>query len=89
MQQWEAKPVDVDNVKIIPGDVLILPLNNVNLYRLRGLTFHPPEDVDYALPWLATMSAPSGAGFYSHFRGPLPWVFAHIPPERYEVLRVK
>ena len=89
MQQWKAKPVDVENVRVLPGDVLVVPFNNTNLYRLRGVIFDSAEHVDYPQPWLATMSAKAGAGFYSSVHGPLPWIFTDVPPERYEVQRVR
>ena len=88
-QEWKAKPVDSRNVKIIPGDVLIVPISNTNLFRFPGLIFGPPEQVNYVQPWLATMSGRAGAGFYSSVRGPLPWVLTYVPPERYDVLRVR
>jgi 4-amino-4-deoxy-L-arabinose transferase-like glycosyltransferase len=89
MEQGKAKPVDVQNVKIIPGDVLIVPFSNTNLYRFPGFIFEPPEHVNYAQLWLATMNAKAGAGFYSSVHGPLPWIFTDVPPERYDVLRVR
>ena len=89
MQQWKAKPVDVGRTIPLPGDILIVPSGNTNLYRLRGLILGPPEHVNYAQPWLATMSAVAGAGFYSSVHGPLPWVLTDVPPERYDVQRVR
>jgi 4-amino-4-deoxy-L-arabinose transferase-like glycosyltransferase len=89
MQQWMAKPVDVEKSKIIPRDVLIVPSNNTNLFWFPNLYLGPPEHVNYAQPWRATMTAEVGAGFYSSVYGPLPWVLAYVPPERYDVRRVK
>ena len=88
-QQWKAKPVDVENAIPLPGDILIVPFNNTNLYRFPGLILGPPEHVDYVQPWLATTNAKAGAGFYSSVHGPLPWIFTDVPPERYDVLRVR
>ena len=88
-QQWKAKPVDVENAIPLQGDVLIVPFNNTNLYRFPGLILGPPEHVDYVQPWLATTNAKAGAGFYSSVHGPLPWIFTDVPPERYDVLRVR
>ena len=89
MEQWKAKPVDVRNAKILHGDVLIIPFNNTNLFRFPGPILGFPEQVNYVQPWLTTMNAKAGAGFYSSIYGPLPWALAYVPPERYDVLRVR
>jgi hypothetical protein len=87
MEQWRAKPVDQNERGIVSGDLVIIPVNNTNI----SLPATPgrPELVNFPQFLLATMSLETGAGFYSSRWGPLPWVFARIPPEPYLVFRVK
>jgi 4-amino-4-deoxy-L-arabinose transferase-like glycosyltransferase len=90
MEQWKAKPLDRTERGMIPGDVLIVPLSNSNVSRTPPVpTTGPPEQVDYPQFLLATMRAEMHAGFYSSQWGPLPWVFAPIPPEQYLIFRIK
>ncbi len=90
MEQWKAKPLDRAERGMISGDVLIVPLSNSNVSRTPPVpTTGPPEQVDYPQFLLATMSREMRAGFYSSRWGPLPWVFASIPPEQYLIFRVK
>jgi 4-amino-4-deoxy-L-arabinose transferase-like glycosyltransferase len=89
MERWKAQPVDVENIKLVPGDVLVVALNNTNLYQFKGLTFDRPEHVNYVQPLLATMNEDAGAGFYSSVYGPLPWVFADVSRQRYDLLYVR
>jgi hypothetical protein len=88
MEQWRAKPADRNARGIVPGDLVIIPLNNTAITILPAPTDRP-EQVDFPQFPLATMSQETGAGFYSDIWGPLPWVFARIPPEHYLVFRAK
>ena len=89
MEQGRAKAVDVRESRFFPGDVLITPLNNTNLAPLGIRTMAFPQQVQLASFPIATMSAEAGAGFYLSQRGPLPWAFGFVPPERYNILRVE
>ena len=90
MEQWKAKPLDRAERGMISGDVLIVPLSNSNVSRTPPVpTTGPPEQVNYPQFLLATMSPEMCTGFYSSRWGPLPWVFARIPPEQYLIFRIK
>jgi len=90
MEQWKAKPLDRAERGTISGDVLIVPLSNSNVSRTPPVpTTGPPEQINYPQYLLATMSPEMHAGFYSSRWGPLPWVFARIPPEQYLIFRIK
>jgi Dolichyl-phosphate-mannose-protein mannosyltransferase len=90
MEQWKAKPLDRTEHRMVSGDVLIVPLSNTNVSRTPPVpTTGPPEQVNYPQFLLATMSPEMRAGFYSSRWGPLPWVFARIPPEQYLIFHVK
>ena len=89
MEQWRAKPVDQNERGIVSGDLIIIPVNNSNISQTLPATPGRTELVNFPQFLLATMSPETGAGFYSSRWGPLPWVFARIPPEPYLVFRVK
>jgi hypothetical protein len=89
MEQWRAKPEDQNERGILSGDLLIIPVNNTNISRTLPVATSRAEQVNFPQFLLATMSQETGAGFYSSRWGPLPWVFARIPPELYLVFRVK
>jgi 4-amino-4-deoxy-L-arabinose transferase-like glycosyltransferase len=89
MEQWRAKPVDQNERGIVSGDLVIIPVNNTNIRRTPPATPGRTELVNFPQFLLATMSPETGAGFYSSRWGPLPWVFARIPPEPYLVFRAK
>jgi hypothetical protein len=89
MEQWRAKPVDQNQRVIVSGDLVIIPGTNTNISLPSPATTDLMEQVNFSQFLLATMSLETGAGFYSSRWGPLPWVFARIPPEPYLVFRVK
>jgi len=89
MEQWRAKPVDQNERGIVSGDLVIIPWTNTNISLTSPATTALTEQVNFPQFLLATMSSETGAGFYSSRWGPLPWVFARIPPELYLVFRVK
>jgi hypothetical protein len=89
MEQWRAKPLDQNEQGIVSGDRVIIPVNNTNISGTLPATPSRTEEVNFPQFLFATMSSQTGAGFYSSNYGPLPWVFARIPPEPYFVMWVK
>ena len=90
MQQWKAKPLDLEQHGLVPGDVLIVPINNTNVSRKPAApTIASFEQINYAQFFAITMSREIGAGFYSSKWGPLPWEVALVPPEHYLIFRIK
>jgi len=89
MEQWRAKPEDQNERGILSGDLLIIPVNNTNISETLPVITSRTGQLNFPQFLLATMSLETGAGFYSSRWGPLPWVFARIPPEPYLVFRVK
>ena len=90
MQSNNARAVDMAALALEPGDAVITPFNNTNIYAF------PPEAIepiqDFAFPvcgWLSTLQAEIGADFYSSDVGPLPFAFGPVLPERYRVWSVK
>ena len=89
MQALGAKPLDGKRPGIRPGEVLIIPQNNSNVYPVNPHWIEDRKLIRFdTLPWLATMNPQMGAGFYSDAVGPLPFVFGPVPADVYEVLRI-
>jgi hypothetical protein len=90
MQTLGAGALDYDASEVGPGDFIALPQNNV--VELRGIPRQLiASSESIALPlhsWASTICAGLGAGFYSSYWGPLPYVFGPIPPEHYVLLRM-
>jgi 4-amino-4-deoxy-L-arabinose transferase-like glycosyltransferase len=90
MQQWRAKPLDLEQHRPVPSDALIVPINNTNVSRKPAApTIASVEQMNYAQFFAITMSPEIGAGFYSNKWGPLPWAVGSVPPERYLVFNIK
>jgi 4-amino-4-deoxy-L-arabinose transferase-like glycosyltransferase len=90
MQQWGAQPLDLEQRGLVPGDLLIVPINNTNVSRKPAApTIASFEQTNYAQFFTVTMSREIGAGFYSSKWGPLPWDVAPAPPEHYLIFRIK
>ncbi|HSH39693.1 MAG TPA: glycosyltransferase family 39 protein, partial [Chthoniobacterales bacterium] len=56
--------LDVKHSRIVPGDLMIMPLNNTNLFELESVDLVANVELQ-PLRWLTTMSVRTGAGFYS------------------------
>jgi 4-amino-4-deoxy-L-arabinose transferase-like glycosyltransferase len=90
MQQWQAKPLDLEQHGLVPGDTLIVPTNNTNVSRKPATpTIASFEQMNYAQFFAITMSREVGAGFYSSKWGPLPWVVGAVPAEHYLIFRLE
>jgi len=90
MEAVGARPFDRLRLGMVPGDLMILPENNTNVFfPLSGIPMFLLRVIQ--LPssrWLATAQPGIGAGFYSEIVGPLPFAFGTVPPERYYVLLI-
>jgi len=90
MQQWNAKPLDRTQPTIASGDVLIVPINNANVWSPSPALLMPsPGQVNFPQFPVTTMNWEIHAGFYASNWGPLPWVVASAPPEHYLIFRIK
>jgi 4-amino-4-deoxy-L-arabinose transferase-like glycosyltransferase len=71
------------------GDRVAIPLGNANVLVPPADAFVHRDELDVAvLPFLATLNARVGAGFYVDDWGPLPFAFGRVPPERYVVIEL-
>jgi 4-amino-4-deoxy-L-arabinose transferase-like glycosyltransferase len=90
MQLWGAHPVDFLRSDMNRGDVLVVPENNTDAYRLPSSQFVASESllaINLPQP-LSTMRWRSGAAFYASFYGPLPFAFGPGETERYYIFRL-
>lgn len=90
MQQFGARPTDLQTSLFRTGDVVVIPENTTNSFGPpAGFTLGSIRLISFALPGrVATMSQPLGAGFYASVWGPLPFSFGPVPPERYLIARL-
>jgi 4-amino-4-deoxy-L-arabinose transferase-like glycosyltransferase len=89
MEAHGAKRIDYDSSVLLPGDVVIVPEYNTQVQSMSPRAVVQLETADFpTLPWLASLSHPVGAGFYTDVYGPLPYGLGAIPPKRYFVFGV-
>jgi hypothetical protein len=90
MQAYGDKPVDVKKRDIAAGDIIVVPINNVNTVPLKEDRISLKKTLQL-IPcrWLTTMQKDIGAGFYLHRSGPVPFIFGKIPPETYLLFETK
>lgn len=86
MDALGASALDAEHTLLKRGDLVATPLNNANLSPLGPDLVVLREMITVPGPgWLTTMTGEVGAGFYASLRGPLPFAFGLIPPERVAV----
>lgn len=82
MQASGGRAMDVKNPLAQPGDVIAIPVQNVDQ--------HPPDPQKTALPeifstpvfpWLATFAPDIGGSFYAAISAPLPFAFGNVEPD--------
>ena len=88
MQLFGARPLETGGYGSQPGDLIVIPKNNVNIFPI-SLQTTEEDCIDVDLhSWATTMSKEVGAGFYFSGWGPLPFALGPVPPERYYLLKV-
>jgi len=86
MQEAGAKAWDMRRSIIKPGDFIVIPSNNTNVYKMNNHRIRFVERISLVpSSWIATMSHALGAGFYWDAKGPLPFAIGIVPPEEYSV----
>jgi hypothetical protein len=90
MQARGFTPADELGSNFREGDLVIIPENNVEqIDRPAQFDVVAPKTLQLAQRrYVATMSSPLDAGFYSSLWGPLPFVFGPVPPETYNFYRL-
>jgi hypothetical protein len=88
MEALGAKALNVQAPRVTPGDVIVTPTTNTNIYPLRNS--RSPDIIEMPTTrWLATMNTANAAGFYSDVFGPLPFALGTIPAERFFIVEVR
>ena len=89
MESYGARPVDFANSVLSPGDMLIIPENNIETLKFPSELIASSELLEIDLhQHVSTMRWSMGAGFYSSFWGPLPFATGRVPTERYFLFRI-
>ena len=87
MEARGAKAIDLDTTVIMPGDIIVFPHNNVNLWFLPEDKTRIAETVVLGAPrFVSTMTLGPGAGFYASEWGPLPFMTGRLNKETYWVI---
>ena len=89
MELRGAHPVDLNDPSAQPGDFVVIPVNNIQLAAIAPQFVASSQS--FTLPVrsrASTICRSLGAGFYSSYWGPLPYVFGPIPPERYVIVQL-
>jgi Dolichyl-phosphate-mannose-protein mannosyltransferase len=90
MEKWGATPLNSRDSEITSGDVMIVPANNVDVVAIPPERIFTPDILSFpVLPLISTGGLGTGAGFYSHVRGPIPWAISRVPPEKFYVARFR
>lgn len=89
LQEAGGRPLDRRVSRVGPGDVVVIPANNTNLFPIPREAVQGWEVLEFPVAGpAATMSGPAGAGYYSDVWGPLPFALGPAPPERYLVYAI-
>jgi len=88
MESFGARPLEQGEYESHPGDIIVVPVNNTNPFKIAEETILERTVEIPVHSWVATISPEVGAGFYSSVWGPLPFATGPVPNERYYMLRV-
>lgn len=87
MEARGAKAIDLGTTVILPGEMIVFPYNNVNLWFLPEDKTRIVETVVLDSPrFVSTMTLGPGAGFYASEWGPLPYMTGRLNNETYRVM---
>ena len=88
MELFGARPLEQGVIASSPGDIIVVPANNTNRFKLAEETILAASLEVEVRSRVTTMSPEVGAGFYSSLWGPLPFAIDPVPNERYVIRRV-
>lgn len=89
MESLGSKPLDFGNPQLAPGDIIVIPENNIQLREIPPQYVASRDSLVFAQNLgTTTISHELGAGFYSSYWGPLPYAVGPVAPERYWILRL-
>lgn len=87
MESHGAQPIENIDAQLSPGDILVVPEDNLNLMSISPQQVTCSEIITTPVfPWLTTWNRTACAGFYSSaVWGPLPFAFGSISPQNIRV----
>ena len=89
MESFGARPVVVDDPPHLAGDSLAVSGND-RLFEMRPEFVSSRDTIQIPMHLgITTIQRELGAGFYSSDLGPLPFAIGPVPPERYELIRLR
>jgi len=89
MESLGGVALDPDQVEATILDVVVVPRNNSNT-EIQLPASRPDNTVTIKMKTgVTTVGGQVGAGFYSSLWGPLPYAFAPVPDEKYELYSMK
>lgn len=82
-------PLELSDPQAHSGDFVVIARNNSHFAKIMPSFIASQENVEVPLKsWATTISSDLGAGFYSSYWGPLPYVIGPVPVERYSIIRL-
>jgi 4-amino-4-deoxy-L-arabinose transferase-like glycosyltransferase len=89
LQTLGAKPFDILTNQAKPGEIMVIPSNNANIFLPDKETVRILEILRFeGCRWLSSMHPAMGAGFYADSSGPLPYAFGRVPSDDYYVFLI-
>jgi len=89
MGQNGSRPIDIRHPGVRPGDSTAIPSNNIQLVDIPATTIASWEEFELDPGgWASTVDSQLGAGFYSSYWGPLPFVIGRARSELYSILQL-
>jgi hypothetical protein len=89
MEREHAQALDLEHPQLQAGDFVAIPENNIQLAPIVSQRIASQEE--FALPlegWASTTDPHRGAGFYSSYWGPLPFILGPPRIENYSLIKV-
>jgi hypothetical protein len=82
-------PLDLNHPQADSGDFVVIARNNSHFAKVLPSFIASRETVEVPLKiWATTISSDVGAGFYSSYWGPLPYVIGPVSAEPYSIVRL-
>ena len=91
MEKLGARPIDVERSALAPGDIVVVPWNNYEVFPLPAGSVALVEVLEYgSVSWMNVSGSTENqaAGFYSTTFGPLPFTIGKLPLQKYDVVKV-
>jgi hypothetical protein len=91
MEQGRATSFDASNIsEIKKGDYVVIPMQNADVSDLNSEFFAEMSNLHVeTCRWCSTLDRRLGAGFYASGEGPVPFIFARVPPQDFKVRRAR